>query len=104
MFNFEVEITVFSRNAADTSARHQVERVVEVRNLTRTEITPEIERLDLLILGGGGIFFDKEIDFFLRELEIAHQTNVPSMVYAVVVGPLNSDNSRKRVREVLNRP
>lgn len=99
--SLDVEITVFTRNAEDTSARHHVERVVEVRNLTRVEITPEIERLNLLILGGGGIFFDNEVDFFLRELEIAHQTSVPSMVYAVGVGPLKSDNSRKRVRDVL---
>lgn len=100
--SLDVEITVFTRRAQDTAARHRVERVVEVRSLTRMEITPEIERLDLFILGGGGIFFDKEVDFFLRELEIAHQTNVPSMVYAVGAGPLNNENSRKKVKEVLN--
>jgi polysaccharide pyruvyl transferase CsaB len=100
--SLNVEVTVFSRNAQDTSARHNVERVVEVRNRTRVEITPELERLDLFILGGGGIFFDKEIDIFLRELEIAHQKNVQSMVYAVGVGPLNNENSRKRVKEILN--
>jgi len=32
------------------------------------DIKPEIEELDLLILGGIGIFFDGEIDIFLREL------------------------------------
>ena len=96
------EITVFTRNAQDTSTRHHVERVVEVRNLTRLEIKPEIEQLDLFILGGGGIFFDKEVDFFLRELEIAYQTKVASMIYAVGAGPLNNENSRKKVREVLN--
>ena len=97
-----MEITVFTRNTQDTSDRHDVDRVVEVRNLTRMEITPEIKRLDLFILGGGGIFFDKEIDVFLRELEIAHQNNVSSMVYAVGAGPLNNENSRKRVKEVLD--
>jgi polysaccharide pyruvyl transferase CsaB len=97
-----VEITVFSRNAKDTLARQHVERVVEVRNLTKVEISPEIQRLDMFILGGGGIFFDKEIDIFLRELEIAYQSNVSSMVYAVGAGPLNNENSRKRVKEVLN--
>ena len=98
----DVEITVFTRNAQDTTARHHVEQVVEVRNLTKVEITPQIRELDLFILGGGGIFFDKEVDIFLRELEIAHQNNVPSMVYAVGAGPLNNENSRKRVKEVLN--
>ncbi len=98
----DVEVTVFTRNAEDTSERQNVDHVVDVRNLTRVEITPEIERLDLFILGGGGIFFDKEIDIFLRELEIAQQKNVPSMVYAVGAGPLNNENSRKRVRNILN--
>lgn len=97
----KVEITVFTRNAQDTLSRHCADRVVEVRNLTKTEITPEIQRLDLFLLGGGGIFFDKEIDIFLRELELAYQSNVPSMVYAVGAGPLNNENSRKRVKEVI---
>jgi polysaccharide pyruvyl transferase CsaB len=100
--SLDVDVTIFTRNAHDTTLRHKVEKVVEVRNLTRVEITPEIERLDLFILGGGGIFFDKEIDIFLRELEIASQTNTPSMVYAVGAGPLNTDTSRKRVKEVLD--
>lgn len=99
----DVEVTVFSRNAQDTTARHHVEQVVEVRNLTKVEITPQIQELDLFILGGGGIFFDKEVDIFLRELEIAYQDKVPTMVYAVGAGPLNNENSRKRVKEVLNK-
>ncbi len=61
-----VEITVFTRNAEDTKQRHHVERVVQVRDLTRVEVLPEIQRLDLLILGGGGIFYDVEADIFLR--------------------------------------
>lgn len=100
--SLDVEVTVFSRNAQDTKKRHNVEHVVEVRNLTKVEISPEIDRLDLFILGGGGIFFDKEADIFLRELELAHQSGVASMVYAVGTGPLNNENSRKRVREVLS--
>ncbi len=97
-----VEITVFSRNPLDTSLRHKVERVVEVRTLTRTEVLPEIERLDLFILGGGGIFFDREVDIFLRELEIAYETKVPAMIYAVGAGPLNEESSKKRVKTVVS--
>jgi polysaccharide pyruvyl transferase CsaB len=97
----DVEFTVFSRNPPDTVTRHQVARVVDARNLTRVEITPEIERLDLLIVGGGGIFFDKEVEIFLREMEIAQENKVPTMTYAVGVGPLQSENSRKRVRDIL---
>lgn len=100
--SLDIELTVFSKNAKDTQTRHRVDHVVEVRNLTRVEITPAIRELDLFILGGGGIFFDKEAELFLRELEIAHQNSIPSMVYAVGAGPLNDANSRKRVKEVLN--
>ena len=98
----DAEITVFTRNAADTAHRHHVEHVVEVRNLTRVEITPEIERLDLLILGGGGIFFDKEIDIYLRELDIASKKGIKRMIYAVGVGPLNTENSRNKVKNALD--
>jgi len=55
-----------------------------------------------LILGGGGIFFDKEIDLFLRELEIANQTNVASSVYAIGTRPLNNESSRKKVKDILS--
>jgi polysaccharide pyruvyl transferase CsaB len=96
-----LEVTVFTRNKKDTMNRHKVERVVEVRSLTRMEVTPEIERLDLLILGGGGILFDNEAEIFLRELEIAHQKGVPTMVYAVGAGPLKNENTRKRIKDVL---
>ena len=99
----DVEITVFSRNIADTQTRHHVEHVVDVRDLTKVEITPNIESLDLFILGGGGIFFDREADAYLRELEIAQQNDVATMVYAVGAGPLNNENSQKRVKEVLSK-
>ena len=54
------EITVFSKNPADTLERHQVERAVNSGTLTRKEITPRIRELDVLVLGGGGILFDGE--------------------------------------------
>ena len=60
-----VEITVFSRDAEDTRRRHKVERAVEVRKLSRAEVLPEIERLDLLLFGGGGILYDAEVKVYL---------------------------------------
>jgi polysaccharide pyruvyl transferase CsaB len=98
-----VEITVFSRNADDTRARHEVERVVPVRKLSRDEVLPEVQRLDLLILGGGGILFDGEAQVFLREVMLAHDHRVPVMIYAVSAGPLRDPEVQRVVREGLTR-
>src|SRR6185295_9857942 len=68
-----VELTVFSRNPEDTLDRHKVERSIPVRDLTRKEITSEIARLHLFVLGGGGILFDADAKTYLREVFLAHE-------------------------------
>jgi polysaccharide pyruvyl transferase CsaB len=98
-----VEITVFSRNADDTRARHDVERVVPVRRLSRDEVLPEVQRLELLILGGGGILFDGEAQVFLREVMLAHEHRVPVMVYAISAGPLKDPAAQSMVQDGLGR-
>lgn len=95
-------ITVFSRNPADTLKRHNVDRAVPVREMTRLETRQELATLDLFILGGGGILYDAEVDTYLREVMVAHELGVPVMVYAVSAGPLTKTASRKSAREVLN--
>src|SRR3546814_8620923 len=65
-----VEIVVFSRNADHTREHHAVDRVLSPRDALREEIVPEIRRLDLLLLGGGGILYDTEAQCYLREAEI----------------------------------
>ena len=96
-----VEITVFSRDAEDTKRRHGVERAVPVRKLSRAEVAPEIERLDLLILGGGGILYDADARTYLREVTIAREKGVPVMLYSIGAGPLNDPSAQKAVREAL---
>jgi polysaccharide pyruvyl transferase CsaB len=96
------EITVFSRNPADTLARHRVEHAINVRALTRKEATPVIRKLDLFVLGGGGILFDDEAEAYLREVLIAHEAGVPVMLYAISAGPLARRTSRLAVRDALN--
>lgn len=98
-----VEITVFSRNPEDTLRRHRVERAIPVRKINRNEVLPEIERLNLMILGGGGILFDPEVKIFLREVVLAQEKGVPVMVYAVGVGPLKDPATKELVRDCLNR-
>jgi polysaccharide pyruvyl transferase CsaB len=96
-----VEITVFSRDAEDTKRRHGVERAVPVRKLSRAEVAPEIERLDLLILGGGGILYDADARTYLREVTIAREKGVPVMLYSIGAGPLNEPSAQQAVREAL---
>ena len=98
-----VEITVFSRNPEDTLARHSVERAVPVREMSRDEVLPEIERLDLFILGGGGILFDAEAHLYLREVTLAQERQIPVMVYAVSAGPLRDPAAQKLVHTCLSR-
>src|SRR3954463_5512624 len=96
-----VEITVFSRNADDTKRRHKVERSVAVRKLSRAEIVPEVERLDLLIFGGGGIIYDADARIYLREVQVAKEHGVPVMLFAVGAGPLVEPTVQAAVKEAL---
>lgn len=100
--NIEAEITVFTRNPEDTMNRHRVERVVPVRKLGRKEVIPEVERLDLLIIGGGGILYDADAKAYLREAVIAHEKGVPFMLFAIGAGPLKEHAVQEHVQKVLD--
>lgn len=96
-----VEITVFSRHAADTERRHRVEHVVALRSTPRSEVLAIVKRLDLLILGGGGILYDADAEMYLRGVFLAHEAGTPVMVYAISAGPLVEPAVRARVRDGL---
>ena len=97
------EITVFTRDVRDTLARHPVDRAVPIRMLTRAELAPEIRRLDLFVLGGGGILYDREAEVYLREVFVAHELGVPVMLYAISAGPLVTAASMHAVKAALDR-
>jgi polysaccharide pyruvyl transferase CsaB len=94
-----VEITVFTRDPEDTMGRHDIERAVPARDLSREDVRGEIAGLDALIIGGGGILFDKEAEVFLREALLAQELGVPVVVYAVSVGPLENKATTERLAD-----
>ena len=96
------KITVFTRDGEDTLARHDVNNAVEIHQMTRDEARAEVEKLDLLILGGGGILYDRDVELYLREVALAHEAEVPVVVYAISAGPLNEPNNRKLIAKHLN--
>ncbi len=97
-----VEITVFTHHPDDTRSRHGVERAVSLDRLA-DELRPEVERLDLLIVGGGGILFDSYAQANLRPAMLAHDMGTPVMLYAVGAGPLEDPAEQQAVRDCLNR-
>ena len=98
-----VNITIFSRDPGDTVRRYPFLRAVPVRDMTKSEAAEEIRGLDLFLLGGGGILFDQEAKTFLREVVVAHELEVPVMIYAVSAGPLRDRSTQNMVRDALNR-
>lgn len=97
----DAAITVFSLAPDDTRQRHAVEKAVAVRQLSREESRAVVERLDLLILGGGGILYDRDAEAYLREVALAHEAGVPVVVYAVSAGPLKEPSKRALVAKHL---
>ncbi len=98
----DAELVVFSRNPHHTTEHHRVDRGIPAREATGDQVVPEVERLDLLLLGGGGILYDEEVHNYLREVELARERGIPAVAYAVGVGPLREREQRRAVRDALN--
>lgn len=99
--SLEVDVAVLSRNPKDTERRHKV-RAIPIRTLHKDEVVKELEKLDLFILGGGGILFDGMADEFLRDVNWAKELGIPVMIYAAGVGPLNTPETKQLVQQTLN--
>lgn len=100
--SMDVNIVVFSHNPKDTEKRHKV-RSIPIRELHKDEVFEELKKIDLFILGGGGILYDGIAETYLRDVLWAQELNIPVMIYAVSIGPLKNPDSKKHVIEVLDK-
>jgi polysaccharide pyruvyl transferase CsaB len=97
-----VRLTVFSRDVAHTQSHYRVEGVVDAPRALRDELTRELRELDLLLLGGGGLLYDREAESYLHLPRLAQAVGVPTATYAIGAGPLERGAERRSVADVLN--
>jgi polysaccharide pyruvyl transferase WcaK-like protein len=76
---------------------------VPIRELGRDEAVAEVRKLDLLVLGGGGILYDKEAAVYLREVQLAQELGVKTATFAISAGPLEMIETRRAVASTLNK-
>ncbi|MBQ1075912.1 polysaccharide pyruvyl transferase family protein [Micromonospora sp. C31] len=94
-------IIVFSRNPAHTRIAHPEVEAVPWEGVSRTDSALVLAQLDVLILGGGGILYDREARRYLRVVRVAQERGLPLLTYAVGVGPLSEGVDTGMVRETL---
>ena len=100
--NADVDVVVFSYNVKDTERRHKV-RSVPIREMHKDQVFEELRKLDLFVLGGGGILYDESLERYLRDVNWAKELSIPVLIYAISVGPFKSPESKQLVTEVLNK-
>ena len=100
--SLDVDVVIFSFNPRDTERRHKV-RAIPIREMNKDEIIDQLRRLDLFILGGGGILYDDSIEAYLRDVNWAKDLGIPVMIYAVSIGPLKAPESKQLITQVLNK-
>lgn len=98
-----VEFTVFSRmNPEDTVARHKVEHAISISKVSKEELGKELKKLDLLLVGGGGILFNEWVKLYMHIVILAQELGIRTMTYAIGTGPLTSPVAQRLVRTTLN--
>lgn len=95
------ETTVFSQNPQDTFRRHNV-RALPVGEMHKKEIIEEMKKLDLFMIGGGGILYEGMVEPFLRQIHWAKECKLPVVLYAVGVGPFVTPEIKNMTRDTFN--
>ncbi|MER7520332.1 polysaccharide pyruvyl transferase family protein [Streptomyces sp. NPDC126499] len=97
----DVRIVVFSRNPDYSRSVLPDVEVVGWEGLPRERTSEHLRRLDVLVLGGGGILYNTEARRYLRLVRTAQGHGVPVFTYAVGAGPLTDEVDCNWVRTTL---
>src|SRR5512139_333664 len=97
----DVDVLVFSREPRHTAAAHPEVQVAPWEGVSRDRVAAELRRLDLLVLGGGGILYDTEARRYLRVVRTAQEQRVPVFTYALGAGPLTEEVDCAMARDAL---
>lgn len=97
----DARIMVFSRNPAHTAQNHPGVEPVVWEGISRSDTTETLARMDLLLLGGGGILYDSEARRYLRLVLAAQERGLPVFTYAIGVGPLTEGLDCAMVRDTI---
>jgi polysaccharide pyruvyl transferase WcaK-like protein len=81
-------VRVFSRDPQHTRDAHAGVEVAGWEGVSREVTAESLTRLDLMVLGGGGILYDTEARRYLRVIREALERGVPVFGYALGAGPL----------------
>jgi polysaccharide pyruvyl transferase CsaB len=102
--NPETTFTVLSSNPEVTAA---VLNVNSINRLNLLTITSELLSTDLFISGGGGLMQDVtglgSVSYYGGLLSIAQMLNVPTMIFAQGIGPLNKAFNKFLVKKIFNK-
>jgi polysaccharide pyruvyl transferase CsaB len=98
----DARIVVFSRNPEHTRQAYPGVEAAAWEGTPRADSANTLARLDLLILGGGGILYDSEARRYLRLVLAGQERGLPVFTYAVGAGPLTDPLDCAMVQESLN--
>jgi polysaccharide pyruvyl transferase CsaB len=99
----DAHIVVFSRDPEYTHAAFPEIEVSGWEGVNRERMAQALCRLDLLVLGGGGILYDTEARRYLRLVAEAQECGVPVFTYALGAGPLTDGVDCGMTRQTLER-
>ena len=100
----QIKITVLSRNPLQTSRTYLVEAI---NRLHLIRIMFCLRNVNLFISGGGGLLQDStgkgwSILYYLGLILIVKIAQVPVMIYAQGIGPVNKRINKKLIKWILN--